>query len=149
MANPVCEVLLTDQPLTAPPHGNLIETGAVIDFWGVVRRTEGAVAIRGIDYEAHPRMAEHQMGALAVAALERFTLNEVRIVHRLGGVSVGEASLFVRVGSRRRVAAIDACEWIINELKKRVPIWKRPQFISDLPPSVPVPVTASGESVTV
>jgi hypothetical protein len=77
MANPVCEVLLTEQPLTAPPHGDLLETGAVVDFWGVVRKTEGSEGIRGIDYEAHAIMAEHQMRALAVAALERFTLTEV------------------------------------------------------------------------
>jgi molybdopterin synthase catalytic subunit len=143
MANPVCEVLLTQQPLAAPPHGDLVETGAIVDFWGIVRRMEGQSAIAAIDYEAHAAMAEHQMRALAVAAVERFGLSEVRIVHRVGVVGVGEASLFVRVGSRHRAAALHACEWIIDELKKRVPVWKHPRFVPDVPGSEMVPLPAA------
>ena len=142
MANPVCEVLLTEQPLTAPPQADLTETGAIVDFWGVVRRTEGETAIAAINYEAHTPMAEHQMKALADAAAEQFVLDEVRIVHRLGAVPVGEASLFVRVGSRRRVAAFAGCEWIIDELKKRVPVWKRPQFVGHIDGAAPVRAAA-------
>jgi molybdopterin synthase catalytic subunit len=142
MAIPVCEILLTRQPLAAPPHAELVETGAIVDFWGVVRRAEGEAAIQAIDYEAHPAMAEHQMRTLAVAAAERFALTEARIIHRVGVVAVGEASLFVRVGSRHRAAALHACEWIIDELKKRVPVWKHPRFVADVPGSARMPAIA-------
>jgi molybdopterin synthase catalytic subunit len=130
MANSVCEVLLTQQPLAAPPHRDLVETGAVVDFWGVVRKTEGEAAIWAIDYEAHPLMAQHQMRVLANEAVERFMLSDVRIIHRIGVVAVGEASLFVRVGSRHRAAALHGCEWIIDELKRRVPVWKHPKLVA-------------------
>ncbi len=131
MANPVCEVLLTNLPLTAPAQNNLTETGAIVDFWGVVRRMEGEAAINGIEYEAHPKMAEHQLRTLGAEAIARFGLAQVSIMHRFSFVPVGEASLLVRVGSRHRAAAFAAGEWLVDELKKRAPIWKHPQLAAD------------------
>ena len=99
-----------------------------MDFWGVVREMEDGSEIAGIEYEAHHAMAEHQLRALAEEAAQSFDLRQVRITHRLGVVPAGEASLLVRVGSRHRAAAFQASVWIVDELKKRVPIWKRPMF---------------------
>jgi molybdopterin synthase catalytic subunit len=127
MANPVCEVLLTESPLTAPPDWPGNETGAVVDFWGVVRATENGAHIAGIEYEAHHVMAEHQLAALAREAADQFALSSICIRHRIGFVSVREASLLVRVGTGHRAEAFAAAKWVVDELKKRVPIWKHPR----------------------
>lgn len=123
----VCEVLLTNAPLVASPLADFTEAGAILDFWGVVRLREGEHDIAGLDYEAHGAMAEYQLRRLAEEAAERFQLMQVRIFHRTGFVAVGEASLLVRVASRHRAAAFAAGEWLVDELKKRVPIWKNAQ----------------------
>ncbi|MFN2508113.1 MAG: molybdenum cofactor biosynthesis protein MoaE [Chthoniobacterales bacterium] len=128
MAYPVCAVSLTESPIVAPEERRCAEAGAIVDFWGVVRGTEEGAEIAGIEYEAHRAMAEHQLRLLAARALERFELTEVLIRHRIGFVSVGEASLLVRVGSCHRAAAYRASQWIVEELKKRAPIWKHPRL---------------------
>jgi molybdopterin synthase catalytic subunit len=127
MANTVCDVLLTEAPLglssNVPPPSN---TGAVVDFHGVVRATEDDAEIAGLRYEAHPAMAEHQLRAIADECAQRFELTQLIVHHRVGFVAAGEASLLVRVGSRHRAEAFRASAWIVDELKKRVPIWKHP-----------------------
>ncbi len=128
MANPVCEVLLSDSPLSAPPAGDAPpNTGGVVDFWGVVRQTENGDPISGIEYEAHRSMAEHQLRAIAAEAASSFPVHRLIIHHRLGFVPDGEASLFVRVGCRHRAEAFRASVWVVDELKKRAPIWKHPR----------------------
>lgn len=128
MAHPVCEVLLGEDRIAAPRESYTSETGGVVDFWGVVRETEDGREISGIEYEAHLSMAEHQLRAIAEQAVAAFDLNEVIVQHRLGFVPAGEASLFVRVGSRHRAAAFRGSVWIVDELKKRAPIWKHPRM---------------------
>ena len=130
MANPVCEVSLTDSPLIAPHGWRGNETGAVVDFWGVVRATEDGAEIAGIEYEAHGTMAEHQLAGVAGDAAERFGLSSISIHHRTGFVPVGEASLLVRIGTGHRAEAFAAAKWAVDELKKRVPIWKHPRLQS-------------------
>ena len=127
MANVVCEISVTQAPLTAP-GSDVAGAGAVIDFWGVVRPIEDDREIEGIDYDAHHEMAEHQLKRIAEQAAERFELKRVIIHHRTGFIAVGEASLFLRVASPHRREAFQASQWIVDELKKKVPIWKRPRF---------------------
>jgi molybdopterin synthase catalytic subunit len=127
MAYTVCEVLLTEEPLVGLTEASPVETGAIVDFWGIVRPTEDGVAITGIDYEAHAPMAEHQLRMVVADAAQQFNVLRVTIHHRIGFVAESEASLLVRVESRHRAAAFEAGEWIITELKRRVPIWKRPR----------------------
>ena len=134
MANPVCEVLLTEALLKAPENYGDPAAGAVVDFWGVVRGVEDRREIEGIEYQAHREMAEHQLRLLAEAATEKFQLKKVMVHHRLGFVRTSEASLFLQVRAQHRAAAFEASKWIVDELKKKVPIWKRPQFKTD-PPS--------------
>jgi molybdopterin synthase catalytic subunit len=128
MANCVCEVLVTESALQTPRQDADVSAGAVVDFWGIVRKLEDNREIEGIDYESNRPMAEHQMRLIADAALEEFELKQVALHHRIGFVGAGEASLFLRVAASHRGAAFDAGKWIVDELKKKVPIWKKPRF---------------------
>ena len=128
MANFVYEVLLTEAPLDTPPRNHDDNTGALVDFWGVVRKLEDGRKIEGIEYEAHREMAEHQLRQIAEQAAEKFRLQLVMVHHRIGFIAVGEPSLFLRASSLHREEAFRASQWIVTELKKRVPIWKRPWF---------------------
>ena len=127
MANVVCEISVTQAPLT-PPESNVAGAGAVVDFWGVVRPIEDGRQIEGIEYEAHCEMAEHQLTRIAQQAAEEFGLKFVIVHHRIGFIAVGEPSLFLRVASPHRSEGFRASQWIVDELKKRVPIWKKPRF---------------------
>ena len=130
MANSVCEIFLTEAPLKAPKR-NTTDVGALVDFWGVVRKLEDGREIEGIDYEAHREMAEHQLRQIAEQAVKKFRLQLVIIHHRIGFIVVGEPSLFLRVASPHRSEGFRASEWIVDELKKNVPIWKKPRFRSE------------------
>jgi molybdopterin synthase catalytic subunit len=130
MANPVCEVLVTEAQLNAPENRMDPAAGARVDFQGIVRGSEDGREIEGIDYEAHLEMAEHQLKQIAEQATIEFGLRSVIIHHRIGFVAVGEPSLLTRVCSGHREAAFQASQWIVEELKKKVPIWKRPRFKS-------------------
>jgi molybdopterin synthase catalytic subunit len=126
MAISIWEISITDEPLESPEaHGNP-DSGAILDFWGTVRRLENDREITGIDYEVHRPMAEHQMNSIAEKARADFFLTGLMLHHRVGFVPAGEASLFLRVISRHRGAAFAASQWLIQELKTKVPIWKRP-----------------------
>jgi molybdopterin synthase catalytic subunit len=129
MANRVCDVLLTSELLNVAPEVADPRYGAVANFLGVVRGCENGREIIGIEYETHSTMAEHQMNEIAAAALDRFSLGRVVLHHRFGFVPVTEASLFVQVASGHRAAAFNALIWMVDELKKRVPIWKRPVYV--------------------
>ena len=127
MANVVCEISVTQAPLLVQ-KSDIAGAGAVIDFWGTVRPIEDGREIDGIDYDAHREMAEHQLKRIAEQAAERFGLKFVIVHHRIGFIAVGEASLFLRVASSHRSEGFRASQWIVDELKKKVPIWKRPRF---------------------
>ena len=131
MANSICRVTLTEAPLAVADEAMPVEVGGVVDFWGVVRRTEEGAPITGIDYEAHRMMAEHQLRAIAEEGARNFAVMQLHVLHRVGFVAVGEASLLVRVGCKHRAEAFRACAWIVDELKKRVPIWKHPRCASE------------------
>jgi molybdopterin synthase catalytic subunit len=128
MAISVCEVSLTDAALILPEANDDPQAGAVVVFWGAVRSMEDGREITGIDYEAHRAMAEHQMRIVAETAAEKFDVREIFLRHRIGFVAAAEPSVVVRVTSGHRGAAFAASEWIMDELKRVVPIWKRPVF---------------------
>jgi molybdopterin synthase catalytic subunit len=131
MANFVCEVVLTEAPLRTPTS-EVKGVGAIVDFWGVVRTFEDRREIEGIDYEVHREMAEHQLRKIAEQAAEKFGLTLLIIHHRIGFIAVGEPSLFMRVASSHRKEGFRASQWVVDELKKKVPIWKRPKFKADV-----------------
>ena len=142
MANPVCKVLLAKAQLKAPPDDvdpsssprTSVAAGAVVDFWGIVRGTEDGREIDGIEYEARQEIAEHQLKLIAQETIKKFALELILIHHRIGFIATGEASLFLRAASRHRAEAFRASQWAVNELKKKVPIWKRPKYKIDPPP---------------
>lgn len=99
--------------------------GAAIYFLGVVRGTEGGKAIEAIEYEAFQRMAEHQFNLLFDEMERRWPIESVRLVHRVGTVKVNEPSLWVELIAPHRGEAFAACQWLIDEMKRVVPIWKK------------------------
>lgn len=123
------EILITTDPLQFPPPRWNGATGSTLDFWGVVRGLEGKREIAGIEYEAHEPMAQHQMEMIAQAAGSEFGLAEILLHHRIGFVAAGEASLFLRVSSAHRGDSYRGSSWIVAELKKKAPIWKKPIFV--------------------
>jgi molybdopterin synthase catalytic subunit len=128
MAISLCEVSISGSPLSQPEPGWEASSGAMVDFWGVVRREENGDAIEGLDYEANHPMAQHQLNLIAQSAAKDFKLTQVILRHRIGFVRAGEPSLFLRVAAPRRNGAFAASQWIVEELKRCVPIWKRPIF---------------------
>jgi molybdopterin synthase catalytic subunit len=104
------------------------EDGAALVFEGVVRNQTRGRKTLFLDYEAYEEMALEQMEALAAQALQQFPIRDVRIVHRLGRLEIGETSVLIAVASAHRAAAFDACRWLIDTLKRTVPIWKKEHF---------------------
>lgn len=100
--------------------------GAAVYFSGVVRGQEGDDAIRAIEYEAFEAMVRRQFDLLFNELESRWPLESVRLVHRLGVVPVNEASLWVEVVAGHRGEAFAACQHLIDEMKRLVPIWKKP-----------------------
>jgi molybdopterin synthase catalytic subunit len=129
MAISVCEVSITEAPLDLPTQSDDPQAGAVVVFWGAVRATEDGREIAGIEYEAHREMAEHQMRIVAESAAKKFEgAREIFVRHRIGFVVAGDPSVVVRVTAGHRGAAFAANQWIMDELKRVVPIWKHPVF---------------------
>jgi molybdopterin synthase catalytic subunit len=104
------------------------EDGATVIFDGVVRNNTRGRRTLYLDYEAYEEMAEKQMEELAARAITQFQVRDVAIVHRLGRLGIGETSVLIVVASAHRAAAFDACRWLIDTLKRTVPIWKKEHF---------------------
>lgn len=104
------------------------EDGAALIFEGIVRNQTRGRKTLYLDYEAYEDMALEQMESLAGQALQQFKIRDVAIVHRLGRLEIGETSVLIAVASAHRAAAFDACRWLIDTLKRTVPIWKKEHF---------------------
>lgn len=102
--------------------------GAVVVFEGIVRNQTRGRRTLHLDYTAYEPMALRQMEQLAREALANFEVRDVWLVHRLGRLQIGETSVFIAVASAHRAAAFEACRWLIDTLKKTVPIWKKEYF---------------------
>ncbi len=129
---PVAFTALTREPIDA---GKLVaaakqgEDGAVVVFDGIVRNNSRGRQTLHLDYEAYEEMAAKQMDELAREARGKFCVRHVTIVHRLGRLLVGETSVLIVVASAHRAQAFEACRWVIDRLKKTVPIWKKETFV--------------------
>ena len=99
--------------------------GAVVLFLGTTREVTGGRRTRHLDYECYPEMAEKKLAELEAEAHRRWSLAECAIVHRLGRLEIGEASVAVAVSSPHRQSAFEAGKWLIDTLKEVVPIWKQ------------------------
>ncbi len=100
--------------------------GAAVYFAGVARGTEDGVPISAIDYEAFQKMAQHQFELIFREMQRRWPVESVRVVHRIGRVKVNEPSLWVEVVAAHRGEAFAACQFLIDQMKRVVPIWKKP-----------------------
>ena len=104
------------------------EDGAVVVFEGIVRNQTRGRRTLYLDYEAYEEMALRQMKELVAQARQKFEIRAIGMVHRLGRLEIGETSVLIVVASAHRAAAFDACRWLIDTLKKTVPIWKKEHF---------------------
>ncbi len=104
------------------------QDGAVVVFEGIVRNQTRGRRTLYLDYEAYEPMALAELRSLLAQARERFAIRDAAVVHRVGRLEIGEASVVIAVASAHRAAAFDACRWIIDTLKKTVPIWKKEYF---------------------
>jgi molybdopterin synthase catalytic subunit len=102
-------------------HGS----GAVVEFCGVVRGEEAGEKIGALEYEAFEKMADHQFRLIFNEVEKRWPISSIRLAHRIGLVRVGEVSLWVEVIAPHRGEAFAACQYLIDEMKRTVPIWKR------------------------
>jgi len=99
-------------------------SGAVVSFLGRVRDHNDGRAVTGLEYSAYPELAVKEGGRILAEALTRFGLDAARAAHRVGDLGIGDAAVVVEVASGHRGEGFDACRWIIDEIKSRVPIWK-------------------------
>jgi molybdopterin converting factor subunit 1 len=104
------------------------DDGAAIVFEGIVRNNTRGRRTLFLDYEAYDEMAVKEMESLVARALDQFQIRDAAIVHRLGRIEIGETSVLIVVSSAHRAAAFDACRWLIDTLKRTVPIWKKEHF---------------------
>ena|SRR5437899_2852207 len=121
-ADPINEAELSAKRTMSPAMG------AVVYFLGVVRGSEEGEAIRGIEYEAFEKMARHQFDLIFDQIEQRWPIESIRLIHRVGLVATNEASLWVEVVAPHRGEAFAAGQFLIDEMKRVVPIWKRPMI---------------------
>jgi molybdopterin synthase catalytic subunit len=121
-------ILLTRQPLNrdalvaAVSHASI---GGIVVFEGVVRDNARGKAVRYLEYEVYPEMAERQIRTIIAEAKRRWGVERVAVAHRFGRLEIGEASVIIVVATAHRGEAFDACRYIIDTLKTTVPIWKK------------------------
>ena len=120
------EVIDAESLVRAAKQG---EDGAVVVFDGIVRNNSRGRQTLFLDYEAYEEMAMKQMRELAGDAVKKFGVRHVSITHRLGRLQVGETSVLIIVASAHRAQAYEASRWLIDTLKKTVPIWKKETFV--------------------
>jgi molybdopterin synthase catalytic subunit len=99
--------------------------GAITTFVGTTRNSNDGRRVIRLEYECYPGMAEKEMSKIAAEALARWPIMKIAMIHRLGRVDIGEASVAIAVSSGHRHAAFEACHYAINQLKETVPIWKK------------------------
>jgi len=102
--------------------------GAYASFEGWVRNHNEGRIVRGLDYQAYAALARDEGEAILAEAIQRFPVREARCIHRVGRLMVGDLAVWVGVSADHRGAAFDACRWIVDEVKSRVPIWKNEHY---------------------
>ena len=105
------------------------DAGAIVHFLGVVRNNTEGREVSYLEYEAYPPMAEKKMAEIAQEIHEKWGLDRVAMIHRVGRLEIGEVSVAVAVASPHRKEAFEACHYAMNRLKQIVPIWKREVWV--------------------
>ena len=119
---------ITTEVITGAEVSGAVEgpdAGAVVVFHGTVRNNTDGRAVKHLEYEAYPPMAEKKMAEIAQEVSEKWGLDRVAMIHRVGKLEIGEVSVAVAVASPHRKDAFEACKYAMDRLKQIVPIWKR------------------------
>ncbi len=103
--------------------------GAAVLFVGTVRNVNEGREVTGIEYSGYAPMAERELEAIVAEAAEHFGTSNIAVEHRLGRLALLEASVAIAVAHPHRAAAYDASRYVIEELKRRLPIWKREEYV--------------------
>ena len=130
-AKPAASVRIVRDPISTQAEADRLKLphdGAAVIFEGVVRDNTRGRRTLYLEYEAYEPMALKQMQELADKVRTQFAIRDIALVHRLGRLEIGETSVLIVVASAHRGPAFDACRWIIDTLKKTVPIWKKEYF---------------------
>jgi len=140
----------TIDPAALVRHVRAGQDGAIVTFDGFVRNESHGRATRYLEYEAYEPMALAKMREIGAQIHERFAIHRVAMVHRLGRLDIGETSVFIAVSAPHRAAAFDSCQFAIDTLKRKVPIWKKEYFQDgaiwadgEIPPAAPKAKPAS------
>lgn len=123
---------LTDEPIDQQELLSAVAdpaVGAVVTFIGLTRNHNDGRKVVSLSYEAYIGMAEKEMAKLGEEARRLWKVSKIAMIHRLGEVAIGEASVSIAVSAAHRAEAFEACQYLIDELKKRVPIWKKETFV--------------------
>lgn len=110
----------------APDPSN--EAGAQVVFTGIVRNRNEGQSVESLEYEAHESLAVSEGEKILAEARSLYELEDVRCTHRVGNLQIGEVAVMVTATSAHRTASFDACQYVIDEVKRRVPIWKREMY---------------------
>jgi molybdopterin synthase catalytic subunit len=122
---------LSEQPIDVAAQRGALDhaaAGAYASFEGWVRNHNEGRAVHRLDYQAYAALAENEGETILSEAITRFGVREARCIHRVGRLAIGELAVWVGVSADHRGAAFDACRWIIDEVKLRVPIWKNEHY---------------------
>lgn len=125
----VCRI--TTDPIDAQELIDAVQTaadGAVCVFYGVVREDSRNKKVRFLEYDAYPEMAEKKMREILEEVRVRWPEQRAGIIHRIGKLGIGEASVVIAVGSPHRGESFEACRYVIDRVKQEVPIWKKEVF---------------------
>jgi molybdopterin synthase catalytic subunit len=106
----------------------LPDCGGYVSFEGIVRNVNHGRKVLRLDYEAYDSLAEKELRRIAEQAAERFRLKFVRAVHRTGSLAIGDTAVVIQVLSRHRREAFEGCRFVIDQLKARVPVWKKEHY---------------------
>ena len=147
---------IVDQPIDVPAVLDRVSrsaNGATVLFLGMVREVNEGRDVTGIEYTAYRSMAERELAAIVEEAAALADSSDVAVEHRLGELGVGECSVAVAVGHPHRGRAFEAARYVIEELKQRVPIWKREHYVdgtrewvaANNPSAAPALVDATGD----
>jgi len=124
---------ITSEPIAPEALKQALEkdaAGACVTFEGWVRDHNEGEPVRALEYEAYAAIAEEEGAAILAEARERFDIFAARCEHRVGRLAIGDCAVWVGVSAAHRGAAFDACRYIIDETKQRVPIWKKEHYAS-------------------
>jgi molybdopterin synthase catalytic subunit len=106
------------------------DDGAILTFLGTVRRTNDGMPVRGMRYDAYESMAERTLAEIAAETQQRYTPSRIAVVHRTGELEIGDVSVAIAVSTPHRAQAFDAVRYVIEELKKRLPVWKKEHYVT-------------------